>query len=987
MPETEEPLCLEKQNDQHDGSGDANKEQIENICRETPEKEEEDEDTTPLVLEPDHPMMQRFQAALKAHLLKQIDKLSNQVFELDHEIKQKEKEKEETGLELYAVQEEVYRQQKVLEDCETTIESLMKERESLDESVKTKKSNWKEEVNQLNCAKKKEMDLMAELQRLSSLEKQMEKWEKEIESELTVTQRISEKTMYDKNKLIEEKRKMVGREVNHCGKLTTEIENFGIARCGESATEDYSTRSPIHSAQFNLFGKNFWEIVINRSICIGKSASVLLAETVSTVLNDMYLLKLMTAVSNNEADIKVLDGEIELKLEEKDTLSQTLADAAADLQALVTEQKRLMSAWNSVASMISQKNAVYTNLTNDLAKLQDSFRSLNSEIESYKRSSGEEMKKSEKLAITMTRVENDFESGEVTLKILMEKKTVLEDKIASTATMIERTEAEFLHAKMESDKIEGNLKGVRANLEKLCQEHSRLEDEAMTCLQEQICNDKAASHMNKLLKEAREKNRKQEFSLLETENKISQKFLEAEELKEVISRNNEIVKEMNKELSAKEEELKKIEDEIDKCQSAIIQKQGNYATLTRKIEKYIEKTNYGKVWLSPAQQRIIDLEKTNAEIQAKNDKMQSFWLIQQNNNIKLSEQRNEQLKEISLLRKQVLLYEQRVLKTDREFQREKKIENDVNKSISELQQKLGSLSGVLVDRKDYKENLGKENILMQAQFVQNLKDSELEQIRLKDEIKQLETALEELAETMLATQREMLAWERKIQSAMDAKNDIQKQRSSSGEIGQMKAEIHRMEVRYGQLKRAQEKLISDLEQCVFRRDSILDGVESMEKRQPKGTNTRVSLQKKIDTLKSSIRSIRNERKEIQTVIANTKEGHEDLKKCILQKDVHINEMNETTKKMDEQLEEWKLQKCQNLELLIRRQKKCKLYELLKSGKHRLLFKSEALLESEMQKVKNKNSDLISIMEALIQDFPGYRFYLKKIYNTFKALPS
>lgn len=73
----------------------------------------------------------------------------------DHEIKQKEKEKEETGLELYAVQEEVYRQQKVLEDCETTIESLMKERESLDESVKTKKSNWKEEVNQLNCAKKK----------------------------------------------------------------------------------------------------------------------------------------------------------------------------------------------------------------------------------------------------------------------------------------------------------------------------------------------------------------------------------------------------------------------------------------------------------------------------------------------------------------------------------------------------------------------------------------------------------------------------------------------------------------------------------------------------------------------------------------------------------------------------------------------------------------------------------------------------------------
>lgn len=105
-----------------------------------------------------------------------------------------------------------------------------------------------------------EMDLMAELQRLSSLEKQMEKWEKEIESELTVTQRISEKTMYDKNKLIEEKRKMVGREVNHCGKLTTEIENFGIARCGESQPKiiQHGLPSILHNLIYSakIFGKS-----------------------------------------------------------------------------------------------------------------------------------------------------------------------------------------------------------------------------------------------------------------------------------------------------------------------------------------------------------------------------------------------------------------------------------------------------------------------------------------------------------------------------------------------------------------------------------------------------------------------------------------------------------------------------------------------------------------------------------------------------------
>lgn len=80
----------------------------------------------------------------------------------------------------------------------------------------------------------------------------------------------------------------------------------------------------------------------------------------------MYLLRLMTEVSNYESEMKLLDGEIEIKLEEKDSLNQTLADAAADLQALITEQKRLLSAWNSVVTTINNKNAVYADVSKEL---------------------------------------------------------------------------------------------------------------------------------------------------------------------------------------------------------------------------------------------------------------------------------------------------------------------------------------------------------------------------------------------------------------------------------------------------------------------------------------------------------------------------------------------------------------------------------------------------------------------------------------------
>lgn len=59
----------------------------------------------------------------------------------------------------------------------------------------------------------------------------------------------------------------------------------------------------------------------------------------------------------------------------------------------------------------------------------------------------------------------------------------------------------------------------------------------------------------------------------------------------------------------------------------------------------------GNFRISPGQQRINELEKSISELQTKNESLQSFWLLQQNNSVKLTQQRNEQLKDISLLRR------------------------------------------------------------------------------------------------------------------------------------------------------------------------------------------------------------------------------------------------------------------------------------------------------------------------------------------------
>ena len=65
-----------------------------------------------------------------------------------------------------------------------------------------------------------------------------------------------------------------------------------------------------------------------------------------------------------------------------------------------------------------------------------------------------------------------------------------------------------------------------------------------------------------------------------------------------------------------------------------------------------------------------------------------------------------------------------------------------------------------------------------------------------------------------------MVWEKRIQIAKEMKAAVDSE-TGQGEIKEMKFEIHRMQVRYGDLMKQQEKLIREMEATVMRRDSIV----------------------------------------------------------------------------------------------------------------------------------------------------------------------
>jgi len=76
-----------------------------------------------VVLDPDHPLMVRFQKALRAQLEKHNEKLKLDVAETLLALRKKQKEREDIGVELYGVQYELANYQKTLENLQ--VQSLL----------------------------------------------------------------------------------------------------------------------------------------------------------------------------------------------------------------------------------------------------------------------------------------------------------------------------------------------------------------------------------------------------------------------------------------------------------------------------------------------------------------------------------------------------------------------------------------------------------------------------------------------------------------------------------------------------------------------------------------------------------------------------------------------------------------------------------------------------------------------------------------------
>ncbi|CAH0398019.1 unnamed protein product [Chilo suppressalis] len=688
----------------------------------------------PAVLESTHPLMQRFQQTLKQFLEKENAIAEEQILNLV-----------------------------LITEYESNLAQRTAERQAAEERAREYNERYKRSKDKLEQDLMTEREATEELEALTALCRQLESWRTETESDLTVSQRMSDKMRAEKRALADEKRQLDMIILS----LSNEI--WGM----ESKLEMFQKQFEIKNVEMDK---------------VNDKVTAYAAELEDLELDKRRLVSLWNSVLVNiQQRDKVYDSvrdDYKNLQENYRTLLSNLEITKKVLMEEMNRSKELAMNRDKVAYDIDHATKLFDTEDAKRLNLEAQIAELSESIEMTERD--QDMIKSENQ--TMLNILKST-SNEVDRKT--EQKLRLENEILMNLQ-------ECLLNDKAVESMANGIKKMREMSRKQVQEITLMTMEnqhAQVMLDIEVYRNRQARN-NKILEESLAKVRDREKELDLLEEKFEQKALlgtrKQRELDIVIKKFNalkeifDMKSPQERRIDELEQQIKGLRERTEGLQHEWLRLQGHVVKLTAQHHKVVADIN-----LIGKQIQICEQKSMRIQTECENVLME----------------RNRVERSLRSLRGRLEVLERtRKDAVERNQTAQKATQAITHEYVANLKE---------VGREATESNAGHHpRVRGQPQ----VKDAETQIIQLEEEIEAMDKEKVNLTQQLDQVQREALIWQRKGILAVELKKNIHNAKSAAGEIGQMKNEIHRME----QLRRTSEKLAEDLALYVTRRDTAME---------------------------------------------------------------------------------------------------------------------------------------------------------------------
>ncbi|KAG9350054.1 hypothetical protein JZ751_026407 [Albula glossodonta] len=639
-------------------------------------------------------------------------------------------------------------------------------------------------------------------------------------------------------------------------------------------------------------------------------------------MQDLYVERLTQQVERLTEQVGLYNIQTAEQAAETQAAKEALTEAQMEMDSLIVEQKQLLQQWNSSLLGMQRRDEAYTAMQEALRMVRNQVRSLDTEIDGFKKSITEQEEHNERLTVLLNRAQLDCDTSRKLTAHSQAQQETLQAQYSSYMRMQQETEQMLIRVAGDCDVRQGEVDALRKQMEKEDSIRLELEDKIMTKMQEHLTHEQAAKYSSRLIE------------------------------KMAAHKTDRQMKEQHELLSLKEAEISKQITVMERKQAAI-------TILNKKIEQI--NANTGHKDLGIKEVRVNKLTKELEEVGAEIKEQKQYWLRQQEELVRLNQERQAQSAALLTLQTQLTILQQTKMRREGEIEIERQDLEEVDRHMKGLMLDLVKLNTLLSKNNQHHEMLEQSNTLMENDFLHRLKEAERESITMQMKLDSIQEEKERLLSLLVETERQIMLWEKKTQLARESQLAVNSE-IGQGDIRSMKAEIHRMEVRYGQLMKQQGRLLNNMEAMVERRGTIeMQGKAQgrADRKQPTHTDFHGILQ----SLRRKIQDTQKQVKESDNLIEELQETQQSLNSNLREKQQHLNELQSASA---------------NLTRLIVLQTRAKQLQVVRDGRYSCVAASESALEPAKQQLEERLHVISTILHRVCQESPQHEGVLRHL---------
>ena len=866
-----------------------------------------DEDEEEGMLDADDPIMDRIQFALKKQLQGAYDVALLKVSEQNEELMREKRRREDIGVQLYAVQQQLAKLQMNLEKVHENHAIIGQMREGAEDDLLKVRAAYEHKYKDAKEHRVKYDQYQGELDQLAMTLRQVEAYNEQMKGEIAVTRRATYKAEESINQL------EGGKKV-----------------------------------QDNMIDK--------------------LNENLKRAQEELAL---------HEAQLMAQRGE-------SGAADQTLRDAQQEMDAINYEKKQLLQQWKSALLGMQRRDEALQATEDALRKQREQEEAIEGEMLGLKKMIKKEQEKNEVLTQTVNKLGAEQKVVEAGLEESKMKEMAHHERFAMLNKSLEQTDAELGKVNQEHTTLSTEVAAIETQLQKVLLEAKQVEDAGVKDLGEQLATEKGTQSLLTVTEKLKLQVQEKEMAGAQLQNELARIRVDTLNTKSHNTQLEATLKSTNAELAEKDALMLKYESEARRRNVEIEKKAHELDLLNKKFDGLM-KARAGVADLDedagPLEATILHLKKEMASVGAECAELQRAWIKQQTELVTVQKDNQQVSEELQDKRAQIAILEQKRVRIDAQDEAVQKEIRQLGRLSDNMHIEMAKINRLVSEHGEKQQLLADENFLTETEFVQKLKELESGAIETEAKIVALKEEKEGLlVDTLEAEKQTMLlekkiALERETQAALDPE-------VGAAEVRAMQREIHRMRLRYAQLQKRQETMITDMERAIYKRDNIETKGKTMAGK--KGAPpTGATLQKQTAELSKKLKMTTHDANLTQMNVLKLQEAQRERGGEVEALSSEVGELRLQTDRVGSTIGAQVQQQLAQKQLLARNHRLAQTLMAAAEGQYEPQMDPDTVRE-EMEDAEITNQRLLGIIDVLGQEQPQYAAQLSVLAQTVTA---